>query len=88
MEILIGPEAIYYDVPGNKGITAFAIITTSHIVLHTFDDIIPANFELDIYSCKDFNIDSVFQHIEQFKPESIKFKFLDRENNFKVISSS
>ena len=34
MKILHGPVSVYCDKSGNKGVTAFAIIETSHIVLH------------------------------------------------------
>lgn len=87
MEILIGPEAIYYkEEPFNVGVTAFAIIKTSHIVLHTFEDENgPTRFELDVYSCKNFNISDVFDKIKVFIPSKMCYKFLDRENELKTL---
>lgn len=87
MEILVGPEAIYYkEEPFNVGVTAFAIIKTSHIVLHTFEEENgPTRFELDVYSCKNFNILDVFKKIRVYSPTKMSYKFLDRENGLKVL---
>ena len=88
MEILIAPQAVYYDAPGNRGITAFSVITTSHIGLHTFeeDDGSPTQFELDIYSCRAFDIEIAFDAIKEFGVVDISYKFLDRKNNLNTIS--
>lgn len=88
MEILIGPHAIYYEMPGNNGLTVFTVITTSHISLHTFDDVDPAIFELDVYSCKDFDIDTIFAAVQEFDPVDIRYKFLDRENDLTILKEN
>jgi len=93
MELLMGPEAIYYSGFGlyNVGMTAFAIITTSHIGLHTFENYdsegkyVDTKLELDIYTCKSFDPKSAFKMIEQFGPLEISYKFMDRENDFAII---
>ncbi len=93
MEILYGPKAIYYSGHGlhNVGMTAFAIITTSHICLHSFENFdsdgyyVDTKLELDIYTCKSFNPKTAFEMIEQFKPLEISYKFMDRENDFAII---
>jgi S-adenosylmethionine/arginine decarboxylase-like enzyme len=38
MKVLMGPYVKYHKVPGNRGITGAAIIETSHIVLHVWDE--------------------------------------------------
>lgn len=44
--------------PGeNCGVTGVAIITTSHMVLHTWDD--TNDFQFDLYSCKMYDPKSV-----------------------------
>jgi S-adenosylmethionine/arginine decarboxylase-like enzyme len=43
MKILMGPFAKYLDIPGNRGLTVAAIIETSHIVMHTWDELNPCN---------------------------------------------
>ena len=37
--------------PGNRGVTAFAIIETSHIAMHIWDEPNPALVQLDVYTC-------------------------------------
>ena len=51
MNILHGPVPKYCDTPGNQGMTIFAIIETSHIVVHIWDEDTPAKLQLDVYSC-------------------------------------
>jgi S-adenosylmethionine/arginine decarboxylase-like enzyme len=43
MKILMGPFAKYLDIPGNRGLTVAAIIETSHIVLHSWDELKSCN---------------------------------------------
>ena len=54
MKAMYGPTATYCKMPGNRGVTAFAIIETSHIALHIWDEVNPALVQLDVYSCSDF----------------------------------
>jgi S-adenosylmethionine/arginine decarboxylase-like enzyme len=49
MKVLMGPYVIYHDVPGNRGITGAAIIETSHIVMHVWDEPSPALMQFDVY---------------------------------------
>ena len=85
MNILHGPVAKYCDTPGNQGMTVFAIIETSHIVAHIWDEDIPAKLQLDVYSCKEFDINTVFEHIKILVPTNVQYKFLDREYNFREL---
>lgn len=82
MEILMGPYAVYSDMPGNRGLTVSAIINTSHICLHTWDEDQP-HLRLDVYSCKDFDINIVFDAIKEFDIKKIQYHYLDR--NDKII---
>lgn len=82
MKPLYGPTASYCKMEGNKGITAFAIIETSHIAMHIWDETQPALVQLDVYSCSDFDPKTVFEHLESMKPVTIDYKFLDREKQF------
>ena len=56
MTALVEPKAVRDNTVGNEGITAFSIITTSHIVLHTWESEMPHKLQLDVYSCKSFRI--------------------------------
>lgn len=88
MKILHGPVSVYCDKTGNRGITAFAIIETSHVVLHTWDENNPATLQLDVYTCSDLEIDLVFKALAVFQPITIDYKFLDREQGFVEITDS
>ena len=45
MKILMGPFAKYLDISGNRGLTVAAIIETSHIVMHTWDELNPSKIQ-------------------------------------------
>jgi S-adenosylmethionine/arginine decarboxylase-like enzyme len=83
MQTLKGPFSIYSTMPGNTGVTAGAILSTSHIMLHTFEDDDYTMLQLDVYSCSCINIDVVLESISEFfNPYKIEYKFLDREKYF------
>jgi S-adenosylmethionine/arginine decarboxylase-like enzyme len=88
MKILHGPVSVYCDKAGNQGITAFAIIETSHIALHTWDETSPATLQLDVYTCADLEVDLVFKALSVFQPVKLDYKFLDREHEFVDIIES
>ena len=85
MNILAGPYASKVSKKGNKGISGVAIIDTSHIGIHTWDETDPALIQLDVYSCKEFNKIDVLNCIEEFDPITVDYKYFDRENNFKEL---
>lgn len=55
MEILYKPIARRCDHAGNEGISAFCLITTSHLALHSWEKTKPNFIQFDIYSCKSFD---------------------------------
>ena len=86
MKVLMGPYVVYHDVPGNRGITAAAIIETSHIVMHVWDEPSPALMQFDVYSCGEFDPERICRLIQRdFDITKIDYKFLDRENNLTDI---
>lgn len=86
MKLMRGPIAAYLDVPGNRGLTCLAIIETSHIVMHVWDESDPGLMQLDVYSCKDFDPEKVFDAIKEFTPVKVDFKYLDREHGFEELA--
>jgi S-adenosylmethionine/arginine decarboxylase-like enzyme len=87
MKVLMGPYVIYHNVPGNRGITGAAIIETSHIVMHVWDEVSPALMQFDVYSCGEFDPEEICKKIKNdFDVVKIDYKFLDRENDLKDIS--
>lgn len=88
MRRLYGPKARYCAQPGNRGLTAFAIIETSHLVLHTWDEIEPGILQLDVYTCSDLPVDKVLAAVAAFAPVKIEWMFLDRERGLNLIDEA
>jgi S-adenosylmethionine/arginine decarboxylase-like enzyme len=87
MKVLMGPYVVYHDVPGNRGITGAAIIETSHIVMHVWDEPSPALMQFDVYSCGEFDPEVICKKIKKdFDIIKIEYKFLDRDTELKDIS--
>ena len=85
MKILMGPYLVYLDKEGNRGFTGAAIIETSHIVMHTWDECSPSIIQLDVYSCKDFDKQIVLDKLKEFDISVVEYKLLDRENNLNIL---
>jgi len=79
MKVMMGPFAKYLDVAGNRGLTAVAIIETSHIALHIWDEDDPALVQLDVYTCGPLDPYDVVEALREFHPSKIEMKYLDRE---------
>jgi S-adenosylmethionine/arginine decarboxylase-like enzyme len=80
MKVMMGPFAKYLNVVGNRGLTAVAIIETSHIALHVWDEDEPALLQLDVYTCGPLDPYDVVEALREFHPVKIEMKYLDREN--------
>ena len=86
MNLLSGPYTMYVNEKGNKGMTSVAIIETSHIALHIWDEANPGLMQLDVYSCADFIPNQVFEEINKiFKTIKMEYKFLDREKELMEV---
>jgi len=79
---LYGPLGLRCENEYNKGYSAFAIIDTSHLSLHSWEEITPNLLQLDVYSCKAFDKNIVLDIVKKLKPLSLKYKFLDRADGF------
>ena len=80
MKIFMGPYVKYCSMPGNRGITAVAIIETSHIAMHVWDEPSPALMQFDVYSCAKFDVEKICNKIKKdFNIQKIEYKFLNRE---------
>ena len=86
MKVMMGPYVKYSNMVGNRGITGAAIIETSHIVMHVWDEVSPALMQFDVYSCGEFDPETICNKItKDFVIERLNYKFLDRENDLKEI---
>src|SRR6478752_145307 len=88
MKELAAPRSRYCPVPGNRGLTADAIIETSHVALHSWDECVPAVLQFDLYTCSELSVDQVIASLQVFEPSKIEFKFLDRESALILVSES
>ena len=86
MKVMMGPYVKYSHMIGNRGITGAAIIETSHIVIHVWDEPDPALLQFDVYSCGEFNPEKICDKIKKdFNTTKIQYKFLDREHDLQEI---
>jgi len=86
MKIFMGPYVKYCSMPGNRGITAVAIIETSHIAMHIWDEPNPALMQFDVYSCGEFDVEKICEKIKKdFDIKKIEYKFLNRETGLQDI---
>jgi len=81
MHIIAGPTIVRYvgkeDSPSGEGLSGFMIVAESHVSIHT--DIRTGYASIDVYSCKEFNIDLVEECLEKaFKPKKMEKKFILR----------
>jgi S-adenosylmethionine/arginine decarboxylase-like enzyme len=86
MNILKGPFSHYLDKEGNRGMTGVCIIETSHIAIHVWDEESPGLIQLDVYSCKDFDKEVVFDHFSCFEPVSSEWFMVDRTDNLSLTN--
>jgi len=86
MKIMLGPYVAYSETPGNRGITGVAVIETSHIAMHVWDEPVPAMMQLDVYSCAEFNPYLIADKLKKdFEVVRMDYKFLNRETGLKPI---
>ncbi len=88
MKIIKGPFASYVNNIGNRGITGFVMIETSHIAIHIWDEQEPALVQFDVYSCADFDAPTVKQHLHMMEPVNIAYTLFDRETELKPLFST
>ena len=86
MKIMLGPYVAYCNNEGNRGITGVAVIETSHIAIHVWDEPVPALMQLDVYSCAEFNPYLIADKLKKdFDVVRMDYKFLNRETGLKPI---
>lgn len=80
MKLMMGPFTKYLDVAGNRGLTSVAIIETSHIAMHVWDECSPALMQLDVYTCGPLDPYHVVDALREWDPVKVEMKYLDREH--------
>jgi S-adenosylmethionine/arginine decarboxylase-like enzyme len=85
MKELAPPRAIYSDMVGNRGLTCDVILNTSNAVIHTWDEVDPGLFMLDVYTCGALDTNVIFGLLEEFQPTKIEYMYIDREHGLEVL---
>ena len=92
----MGPYVKYCNVEANRGITGIAVIETSHIAIHVWDEPNPALMQIDVYSCAEFDVDEIAEKIKSVvgfdgtidfdfgKPDGMPKKILDSKKLFNL----
>ncbi len=78
------PIAYYCPAPGNRGLTATALIETSNITLHTWDEARPAELQLDIFTCGALDVDTALRFVREFVPSKLVHRVLDRRDGISL----
>lgn len=78
MNILIPPQSVYCDTPGNEGITGIVCIETSHSSIHVWSNRPEPFLQFDLYSCRPFNVDTVLKMLDEFGLVSADYCLMDR----------
>lgn len=85
MKVVIPPQVVNLQTPGNEGITGVVTIETSHSSIHVWESAKVAFLQFDLYSCKAFDPDTVMTLIGEFEPYFYEFMLIDRNDEFRVI---
>lgn len=85
MKELAPSRAIYSDMVGNRGLTCDVLLNTSNACVHTWDEVDPALFMLDIYTCGAMNVQVIFDLLEEFEPTHTEYMLIDQEHGLKIL---
>jgi S-adenosylmethionine/arginine decarboxylase-like enzyme len=86
MKVVAGPTSVYVHDEGNEGVTGTITLATSHASIHVWDHERPSLVQFDIYSCKEYSIESVFAHLNKFETVSYQWLFIDRNDGIHISS--
>ena len=79
MKILVEPKCVYCETEGNEGMTGIACLETSHCSIHVWDA--DKTFKMDLYSCQDFRVKTVLDHLRVLGMVKYKCILVDRDTN-------
>ena len=87
MKVLIDPICVWCNDEGNEGVTGMVGITTSHSSIHFWSGE-PAYYKFDLYSCKDFALESVAEMLKELETYKFTYTVVDRtDDEHPVIDS-
>lgn len=79
------PMSYYCDIAGNEGATGLLLLVTSNIAIHAWNGEYPNKIQVDVYSCKSFDIEDVLLCFAPFKIKSGTFILIDRNEELKIL---
>jgi S-adenosylmethionine/arginine decarboxylase-like enzyme len=88
MEILMDANAIYCEDLGNEGVTGVVGLTTSHSSFHSWHAAEKPFLNFDLYSCKDFSVDDVIEHLNEFGITQCNYMVIDRNDGLNSVMES
>ena len=83
--LLNNPQSYYCDKNGNRGITGIAILETSNVAVHTWEEVSPAKFEFDLYSCSNFDTAYILDMIDIFGLVKYEYILIDRQSGLTIL---
>ena len=86
MVVVAGPTSVYVDEPGNEGITGTITLATSHAAIHIWDANTPSLVQFEIYSCKEYSIETVLDHLNEFGLVEYDWIYIDRNKGLEPVS--
>ena len=88
MRLARGPISWYCEDRGNRGMTSVAVLTTSHIAVHIWDEVVPPIAQVDIYSCSNLDQNQVLQILhDKFGLHNTQWLTLDRSDGLTLKQS-
>jgi S-adenosylmethionine/arginine decarboxylase-like enzyme len=80
------PIGAYCHDEGNRGVTVVAILNTSHLALHIWDEVMPALLQLDIYSCKNLDLSVILTELNLLSVIKVERKLFDRSITIREVT--
>lgn len=81
----VNPMAFYCNIAGNEGATGLLLLVTSNIAIHAWNGEFPNRIQVDVYSCKDFDVEDVLLCFASFKIIKGTYILIDRDADLKVL---
>jgi S-adenosylmethionine/arginine decarboxylase-like enzyme len=78
MEILHPAVVVSCYDEGNEGITGFLLLSTSHISIHIWDQAKKPYAQIDVYSCKEFDLNLILDEINKLDADDVTYLAIDR----------
>lgn len=86
MKILMDAQAIYCEDLGNEGVTGIVGLTTSHAAFHAWHEVEKPFVSFDLYSCRNFDINVVFDHLKEWGMTKCSYLLVDRNPDLETMN--